>query len=110
MFVKTTDRRATFTSTKSFSNNTGDSTNPNVAVSGNNVYVAWEQVDINSTSGASNSEAMFAKSSDSGGTFTGAKSLSNSPGDSTNPNVAVSGNNVYVVWEDDSAGGSEIVL
>jgi hypothetical protein len=110
MFVKSSDSGATFTAAKSLSNNTGDSTNPNVAVSGGNVYVVWEQVDTNSTSGASNSEAMFAKSSDSGATFTAAKSLSNSPGDSTNPNVAVSGGNVYVVWEDDSVGGSEIVL
>ncbi len=110
MFASSSDSGATFTPMKNLSNNTGDSTNPNLAVSGSNVFVSWEQVDTNSTSGASNSEVMFAKSSDSGATFTSAKTLSNNAGDSTNPNVSVSGNNVYVVWEDDTAGGSEIIL
>jgi hypothetical protein len=110
MFAKSSDGGDTFTSAKNLSNTTGDSTNPNVAVSGNNVYVVWEQVDTNSTSGSSNSEAMFAKSSDGGDTFTSAKNLSNTTGDSTNPNVAVSQSNVYVVWEDDNAGDSEIIL
>jgi hypothetical protein len=53
---------------------------------------------------------MFAKSSDSGATFTSARNLSNNTGDSANPNIAVSGNNVYIVWEDDTTGGAEIIL
>ena len=110
MFTKSSDSGATFTTAKNLGNSTKDSVNPNVAVSGNNVYVAWESVDMNSTAGASNSEVMFARSSDSGATFTNAKSLSNNPGNSVNPNVAVSGNNVYVAWEDDSAGDTEIIL
>jgi len=110
MFAKSSDRGATFTSARSLSNATGDSTNPNVAVSGGNVYALWEQVNTNTTSDAANSEVMFAKSSDAGTTFTSARTLSNNPGVSTNPNVAVSGGNVYVAWEDDTAGGSEIIL
>jgi hypothetical protein len=110
MFAKSSDRGATFTSARNLSNATGDSTNPNVAVSGGNVYALWEQVNTNTTSDATNSEVMFAKSSDAGTTFTSARTLSNNPGVSTNPNVAVSGGNVYVAWEDDTAGGSEIIL
>jgi hypothetical protein len=109
-FSKSSDSGATFNNSRSLSNATGDSTGPNVAVAGNNVYVVWEQVNTNSTSGATNSEVMFAKSSDAGTTFTAARSLSNNPGQSTNPYVAAFGNSVYVVWEDDSAGGGEIVV
>jgi hypothetical protein len=110
MFAKSSDSGATFTSAKNLGNITEDSTNPDVAVSGNNVYVVWESVDMNSTAGASNSEIKFAKSSDSGATFTSAKSISNNAGTSAKPNVAVSGNNVYIVWEDDTAGDTEIIL
>jgi hypothetical protein len=110
MFAKSSDRGATFTSARSLSNATGDSTNPNVAVSGGNVYALWEQVNTNTTSDATNSEVMFAKSSDAGTNFTSARTLSNNPGVSTNPNVAVSGGDVYIAWEDDSAGSSEIIL
>jgi hypothetical protein len=110
MFAKSSDRGATFTSARNLSNTTGDSTNPNVAVSGGNVYALWEQVNTNTTSDATNSEVMFAKSSDAGTNFTSARTLSNNPGVSTNPNVAVSGGDVYVAWEDDSAGSSEIIL
>jgi hypothetical protein len=110
MFAKSSDSGATFTSARNLDNGTGDSTNPNIAVSGNNVYIVWEHVDTNSTAGTLNSEVMFAKSSDSGATFTSARNLSNNAGDSTNPNIAVSGNNEYIVWEDDTAGGAEIIL
>jgi hypothetical protein len=111
MFAKSSANGANFTSAKNLGNITQDSANPDVAVSGNNVYVVWESVGMNSTAaGASNSEVMFAKSSNNGANFTSAKNLSNSAGNSANPDVAVSGNNVYVVWEDDSAGGTEIIL
>ncbi|HEU4821899.1 MAG TPA: sialidase family protein [Nitrososphaeraceae archaeon] len=110
MFAKSSDSGATFTNARNLDNSTGDSTNPNIAVSGNNVYIVWEHVDTNSTAGPLNSEVMFAKSSDSGATFTNARNLSNNTGDSTNPNIAVSGNNVYIVWEDDTTGGAEIIL
>jgi fructose-specific component phosphotransferase system IIB-like protein len=111
MFAKSSANGANFTSAKNLGNITQDSANPDVAVSGNNVYVVWESVGMNSTAAdASNSEVMFAKSSNNGANFTSAKNLSNSAGNSANPDVAVSGNNVYVVWEDNSAGGTEIIL
>jgi hypothetical protein len=94
-----------FTTVKNVSLTAGDSLNPRLAVSGNSVYLVWED-----TTDTGSGQVMFAKSSDSGATFTVSKNLSNNTGDSTNPNVAISGNNVYVVWEDDTAGGSEIIL
>jgi hypothetical protein len=36
--------------------------------------------------------------------------LSNNAGDSADPAIAVSGNNVYIVWEDNTPGNFEILL
>src|SRR5215208_5072799 len=91
--------------TQILSNSTGDSSDPNIAVSGSNVYVVWEDT---ATDGSS--EVKFAKSADNGATFGSVQNLSNQSRDSTNPNIAVSGSNLHVVWEDDSSGNSEIVM
>ena len=50
---------------------------------------------------------MFKKSTDGGANFGATINLSNNGGFSANPVVATSGNNVYVVWEDDTPGNSE---
>ena len=50
---------------------------------------------------AGNNEILFKRSTDGGTTFSDTPiNLSNSPGDSGRPQIAVSGSNVYVVWED----------
>jgi hypothetical protein len=84
------------------SNNTGDSTNPNVAVSGSNVYVVWEDAS------GGNREILLMRSHD-GSNFTSAQTLSNTTGESFDPRIAVSGGNVYVVWEDATTDGSSEV-
>lgn len=63
-----------------------------MATSGNNLYVTWW------TNKPVNSEVMFKASNDGGQTFGKKINLSNSPGYSSNPAVAVSGNNVHVAW------------
>jgi hypothetical protein len=76
-----------------------DSGEPAIAVSANNVYVVWEEriaqgsVDI-----------FFRRSTDGGATFGDTTNLSDNAVASLFPGIAVSGNNVYVVWRD----GSEI--
>jgi len=84
------------------------STDPQVVVSGSNVYVVWTNV----VSGVP--DILFKVSTD-GGTFSSPVSLSSDPGitpglvacDEFNfsfcrgvPDIAVSGNNVYVIWQD----------
>src|SRR5215208_7379307 len=91
--------------TQILSNSTGDSSDPNIAVSGSNVYVVWEDT---ATDGSS--EVKFAKSADNGATFTNARNLSNNTGISFDPRIAVSGSNVYVVWEDTTAAVSSDIL
>ncbi len=75
--------------------------NPQIAAAGSNVYVAWE----NRTSLGS-SLAAFTSSNNNGGIFTLPVSLSN-PGFSTNIQIATTGTNVYVAWQD-STGNNDV--
>jgi len=70
---------------------------PQIATSGNNVYVVW------SDNQAGNNEIFFANSTNNGAIFDpdGPFNLSNDSGNSENPKIKASGNNVYVAWEED---------
>jgi hypothetical protein len=94
LYRKSTDGGATFSSTINLSNNDGDSGRPAIAVSGNNVYVVWND------DSAGNREIFYRKSTDGGATFGNIVNLSNSPGSSNSPSIAVSNNDVHVVWSD----------
>lgn len=79
--------------TLNLSNNIGHSEHPNVAVHGNNVYAVW----VDDSFGTR--DIYFRKSIDNGCTFGQTKDISNLNGGSVDPQIAVSENNVYVVWE-----------
>jgi hypothetical protein len=98
LYKKSTNGGASFGDTKNLSNNTVPSREPAVAVSGNNVYVVWRERD--STSGIQ--EILYRRSINGGANFSGTVNLSNNTGASQAPAIAASGNNVYVVWHDDS--------
>src|SRR5829696_4936346 len=113
MLIRSTNSGANFASAENLSNSPGESSDPRIALSENNVYVVWE--DTGSVTG--NSEVKIVRSADSGVTFTGAENLSNNNGISFDPRVAASGSNVYVVWEDTTTtteagaeGSSDIFL
>ena len=74
------------------SNNTGSSIQPQIAVSGNNVYVTW----IDNTPGNFNIDIFSAVSNDNGQSFGTPINISNNTGGSFQSQIAVSGNNVYV--------------
>ena len=99
---KSTDGGETFSTPENISNNPGNSALPAIAVNGNNVYVIW----IDDTDGFD--EIFFSKSTDGGETFSTPENISNIPGISAFPAIAVNGNNVYVVWSDDTDGFDEI--
>ena len=84
------------------SNNTGNSFNPQIATSGNNVYVTW----YDATPG--NNDIFFAASNNNGTSFGTPINISNNTGSSFNPQIATSGNNVYVTWQDDTPGNFDI--
>src|SRR3989441_682768 len=95
LFKRSTDNGATFEHTINLSNNAGDSRFPEVAVSGNNVYVVWHDF-----TGGHGSEILFTKSNDGGASFSlGVQNISNSQSEaSEEPKIVVSGSNVYVTW------------
>ena len=78
---------------------------PQLAVSENTVYIVWED---NSRSGNGNSsknfDLLFRVSTNGGSNFTNTKVLTKNPGDSFGPQTAISGDNMYAVWEDNTAG------
>ena len=106
LIAKSTDGGQTFSTPENISNNNGTSVVPTVAIQGNNVYVAWQD----STFG--NFEILIAKSTDGGQTFSTPENISNNEGFSGSPEIAVNGNNVYVVWQDGTPtpGSREIFI
>jgi hypothetical protein len=88
--------------TINLSNNAGISDFPQISASGNNVYVVWEDA----TPG--NYDVFFSASTNGGASFTDAINLSNNAGRSSLPQITTLGNNVYVVWQDNSLGNYEV--
>jgi hypothetical protein len=103
LYRRSTDGGANFGATINLSNNAGVSANPAIALSGNNVYVIWQD----DTPG--DGDILYRRSTDGGASFDATINLSNNAGTSTIPFVAASGNNVYIVWEDDTSGNFEIL-
>jgi hypothetical protein len=100
---KSIDGGVTFSKEINLSNNPGFSEHPQIAISGNNVYVAWidDNTSAPSTTIAKNKEILFRKSIDGGNTFDKIINLSNSSNaDSYNQEIAAAENNVYIVWQD----------
>jgi hypothetical protein len=92
MYRKSTDGGATFGSTINLSNNLGNSINAAIAISSNDVYIVWSDNTLG------NNEIFYTKSTNGGATFGNIINLSNSPGSSNSPSIAVSGDDVHVVW------------
>jgi hypothetical protein len=102
-FIKSTDRGNPFTDEISLSKKS--SLNAEISVYADNVYIPWQD----GISKGNNQEILLKQSTDSGNTFTDAiENLSNNKGISECPSIAVSNNNVYIVWEDDTTGNHEI--
>lgn len=99
---KSTDGGLTFSKEINLSKNPGFSEHPQIAISGNNVYIAWiDDASSSSSSTIKNQEILFRKSIDGGNTFDKIINLSNSSNaDSYNLEITAAGNNVYVVWQD----------
>jgi hypothetical protein len=99
LFRKSTDGGKTFGITKDLSNNRGNSLGPQIAISGNNMYVVWmDNTRQDANLPGKNNEILFRKSTDGGKTFGSTINLSNNIGFATDQQIAVSGSNVYVTW------------
>ena len=103
-FAASNNNGISFSTPINLSNNTGISANPQIAASGNNVYVTWED---DTTPG--NADIFFAVSNNNGTSFGTPINLSNNTGFSNNPQIATSGNNnVYVTWADNTPAATLI--
>ena len=101
-FRKSINAGATWQIAQKLTDNKGESHNPALAINGSNVFIAWED----DTPG--NIEIYFIKSADGGATWQPAKRLTNNTGDSCNPALAISGSNLFLVWENETPGNNEI--
>jgi hypothetical protein len=90
-------------STLDLSDNPADGFNPAIAIVENNVYVVWHDA----TDG--NFDIFYRRSTDGGATFGPIINLSDNQGISNHPAIAVSSDNVYVVWHDETPGNFDIL-
>src|SRR5215216_982811 len=93
---------STTSSPQNLSNNPGNSTDAQIAVYQNNVYLVWSDA----TTG--NGDIYFKRSVDNGTSFGTTENLSSNPGNSTDAQIAVYQNNVYLVWSDATTGNGDI--
>ena len=102
--TKSADGGSMFTEPiKNLSSNTGISFQSKIATSGGNVHVVWQD----ETSG--NGDILYRRSTDDGRPFPNIiKNLSSNAAQSINPAVAVSGNNLHVIWADRTPGNFDI--
>jgi hypothetical protein len=78
------------------------SNTPSIAVSGNNIHVAWQDMRDG------NFEIYYKNSTDNGQTWITDMRLTNNAGDSYYPSAAASGSNVHITWQDNRDGNDEI--
>ena len=107
LFAVSNNNGASFDTPINLSNNTGFSINPQIAASGNNVYVTWND---NTANTPDNNEIFFTASNNNGTSFGPPINISNNAGSSEVPQIATSGNNVYVTWADDNPGNTDILF
>jgi hypothetical protein len=96
LFAKSDDAGETFSEPVAISRpeeEGGFVKDPDIAVSGDDIYVVWADYDS-----SENSTAAFAISDDAGETFGNKTVLGDRLGEGTDPSVAVFGGNIYVSW------------
>ena len=104
LFKASTDGGLTFGVTQNLSNITaGTSESSKIAAYEQNVYVVWENTVL-----GNEEEILFRASNDGGQTFGVTQNISNNNEFSVNPSIATFGKSVYVVWQDNTPGNSDI--
>ena len=92
LFTRSVDNGTSFDSVKNLSNNTSDSLNQEIAVFGNNIYVAWLDQDEDRTN------ILLRASADGGATFGKTVNISSNANHETFPKIAAYGSSVYIAW------------
>jgi glutaredoxin len=103
-FTHSSDNGSSFAPVRNLSKNNGTSQLPQIAARGSQVYVVWQD----NTTG--NYDIFFTHSSDNGSSFAPVRNLSKNNGISQLPQITAQGNNVYVVWQDNTPGNYDILF
>jgi hypothetical protein len=93
---------------ENISDNNKDSVYPQTESSQNKVYVVWQ--DNLFGDNRINYDILLKSSNDGGQTFGDVINLSNNSGFSEHPQVAINGNNVYIVWADNTSLNRDVYL
>jgi hypothetical protein len=101
---KSTDGGKTFSKPVNLSNNSGNSSDPAIFIYEKNVYLVWDD------DSPGNADILFTKSTDGGKTFSKPVNLSNNTRGSFDPALAISKNDIFVAWDDDSPGNADILF
>ena len=101
---KSTDGGKTFSKQVNLSNNSGNSSDPAIFIYEKNVYLVWDD------DSPGNADILFTKSTDGGKTFSKPVNLSNNTRGSFDPALAISKNDIFVAWDDDSPGNADILF
>jgi hypothetical protein len=97
-FIRSSNNGIAFSAPENLSDNSGNSTDPQIVSYGNSTYVVWED----DTNG--NDEIYFKISPAGKSGFGRIYNLSRNDGNSTDPQIVSYGNSTYVVWEDNTNG------
>lgn len=93
-FMRSSDGGKTWKAPKRLTDNKGESIGPAIIANGSNLYLFW------SDNSPDDYEIYFLRSTDGGKTWQAPKRLTNQPGNSWGPSIAVNEQDLYVVWED----------
>jgi hypothetical protein len=103
LYKQSTDGGITWSSEQNLSNDPSGSGSCFIAADGSNIHVVW----YDQTSG--NREIHHKRSTDGGTSWATFQNISNNTGYSSSPSIAVDGNNVHLMWHDDTSGNFEIL-
>ena len=99
-FAKSIDWGTSFDKVTNLTNNAKISFNPQLASSGNNVYVLWTNGTFVKDEYPILTDTMFKYSNNSGQTFHDTISLNNYTGWSVSPMIKIKDDKLYILWEE----------
>ncbi|WP_158501844.1 sialidase family protein [Vitiosangium sp. GDMCC 1.1324] len=103
-FRRSTDKGDTFEPIQRLSLIRSQSTHPRLAVRNDDVYLTWSECEAPSIQ----CEILFLHSRNEGATFEPPVNVSENPGPSVEPEIAVEHDHVYVTWMDSTPGDFDI--
>jgi len=103
-YNRSTDNGLTWQTDTRLTNSIGWSEYPSIAVSGSNVHIVW----MDDRDESFHPEIYYKKSTDNGISWSIDDKLTSNPSEPGIPSLAVSGNNIHIVWHDLRDGNWEI--